>query len=664
MIFSGIFLITLLDASSSELVHRRQSPCTDDWSKQVKELRELFETYGIDGYVVPSEDAHLSEYVAPEYARRYFISGLKGSAGEAIVLKNGAALKTDSRYCDSIPNQMDCNWETFCPGSTQNLIDFAAQELGTGAKIGADPFLFTESSWNYYHDGFGAKNIHLIAINENLVDVVWDKMNRPANSKEAIFIHDDKYAGKSVKAKIDSVKRKLTEENVDYLIVSRLDSIAWLLNLRGLDIPYSPVFISYVVVKRDGKTSFYPRDGQKITNEILDHLSHMTEMEIDMDGYGRIAEVISNLSGTVWVPATGTTYGILNSLSQDVTKVTSPCPIEYEKSIKNEVEQIGMIRSGLYDSVACAEVLMWTENQLKADKPISEMDVVYKVAYLRNETDPGHYKGESFDCIAASGPNAANNHYSPTEETSRAINKDETFLLDNGGQYLDGTTDVTRTIYIPSDGKSVPEEIKNRYTRVLQGNMHLGNAKFPRGTPGYQMEPFARQPLFQDHQKYGHGTGHGIGYFLLVHELPNGIGSRASSYNYAGFEPGMVESIEPGFYVSGEYGIRIEDDALVVDEGDDFIGFLKMSLVPYETNLINFDLMTESDMNQLVRYHDKCRETSKLARELGKREVAEWIDLRIEEGESQQASKNKINSAQSFSLALPIMVSILLSYVN
>jgi len=335
-----------------------------------------------------------------------------------------------------------------------------------------------------------------------------------------------------------------------------------------------------------------------------------------------------------------------------------------KKSIKNEVEQIGMIRSGLYDSVACAEVLMWTENQLKADKPISEMDVVYKVAYLRNETDPGHYKGESFDCIAASGPNAANNHYSPTEETSRAINKDETFLLDNGGQYLDGTTDVTRTIYIPSDGKSVPEEIKNRYTRVLQGNMHLGNAKFPRGTPGYQMEPFARQPLFQDHQKYGHGTGHGIGYFLLVHELPNGIGSRASSYNYAGFEPGMVESIEPGFYVSGEYGIRIEDDALVVDEGDDFIGFLKMSLVPYETNLINFDLMTESDMNQLVRYHDKCRETSKLARELGKREVAEWIDLRIEEGESQQASKNKINSAQSFSLALPIMVSILLSYVN
>ena len=142
-------------------------------------------------------------------------------------------------------------------------------------------------------------------------------------------------------------------------------------------------------------------------------------------------------------------------------------------------------------------------------------------------------------------------HYSPTEETSRAINKDETFLLDNGGQYLDGTTDVTRTIYVPSDGKSVPEEIKNRYTRVLQGNMHLGNAKFPRGTPGYQMEPFARQPLFQDHQKYGHGTGHGIGYFLLVHELPNGIGSRASSYNYAGFEPGMVESIEPGFYVSG-----------------------------------------------------------------------------------------------------------------
>jgi len=638
MIFLGIFLVTVLNAD-----------CTDDWSEQVKELRKLFETHGIDGYIIPSEDAHLSEYVAPEYARRYFISGLKGSAGEAIVLKNSAALKTDSRYCDSIPHQMDCNWETFCPGSTQNLIDFVGQELGTGAKIGADPFLFTESSWNYYQDGLSAKNIELIAINENLVDLVWNEMERPENSKEEIFVHDVKYAGKSVKEKIDSVKSKLVEENVDYLIVSRLDSVAWLLNLRGLDIPYSPVFISYVVIKKDGTTSFYPRDGDKITNEISDHLSQTT-VEVDKDSYAKIAEVISKLSGTVWVPATGTTYGVLNALSQDVKKLTSPCPIEYEKSIKNEVEQNGMIRSGLYDSVACAEVLMWTENQLKADKQIAEMDVVYKVADLRNQVDPDHYKGESFDCIAAAGPNAANNHYSPTEETSRAINKDETFLLDNGGQYLDGTTDVTRTIYIPSDGKSIPEEIKNRYTRVLQGNMHLGNAKFPRGTPGYQMEPFARQPLFQDHQKYGHGTGHGIGYFLLVHELPNGIGSRASSYNYAGFEPGMVESIEPGFYVSGEYGIRIEDDALVVDEGDDFIGFQKMSLVPYETSLINFDLMTESDMDQLVRYHDRCRETSKLARDLGKTEVADWIDLRIEEGEAQQAAKNKNNSAQTFPL--------------
>jgi len=607
--------------------------CSGEWPQQVVDLRQEIKRHNLHGYLIPSEDAHLSEYVAPEYARRTFITGLHGSAGDAIVLNDEAALKTDSRYCDAIPIDVDCNWTSFCPGSQNDLANFAGEQLKTTTdpKVGADPFLFTQGGWETYRSALAKNGIELVPIEQNLVDNVWSALERPKPSEEKYFIHDLVFTGATVDEKLSAVIDKMSDKNVDYLIITRLDSIAWVLNLRGLDVPYSPVITSYLVVDKAMRAVLYPYDPSKIRAiaNIDSHLCPGTgKICVTVsEAYTDISTELSKLSGKIWVPSTGTTFGVMNAIDASSEMITDPCPVEFQKSVKNKVEQAGMKRSGLYDSVAICEGLLNTETKLSRGDTLTELDVAADVARLRGEVDPDHYMGESFDCIAASGPNAANNHYSPTEATNRKLAVDEIFLLDNGGQYLDGTTDVTRTIYVGE----ASDEIKDGYTRVLQGNMHLSNGIFPSGTYGYQMEPFARQPLFQNHKKYGHGTGHGIGYFLLVHELPNGIGSRASSYNYAGFVAGMVESNEPGFYVSGDYGMRIEDDELVVDVGDGFIGFEKMSLVPYEPSLINFDILTNEDVSLLRRFHEKCQKTADLARNLNREKTAEWIEKRIQQ---------------------------------
>ena len=433
--------------------------CSDDWSKQVVDLRAEIKNQNLHGYLIPSEDAHLSEYVAPEYARRTFITGLHGSAGDAIVLKKEAALKTDSRYCDAIANDMDCNWTTFCPGSSTDLAKFAGEQLKDveNPKIGADPFLFTQGGWQSYSNSLAANGVTLVPIEENLVDKVW--FDKPEASSEEYFIHELKYTGASVDVKLSAVVEKMAEKNVDHLIITRLDSIAWILNLRGLDVPFSPVIMSYLVINKDKTAILYPRDKAKIdgVGNIDNHLCSMTSTSCVTvkDNYLTIGTELGKISGKVWVPSTGTTFGVLNALDDSVEMLTDPCPIEYQKSIKNEIEQKGMIRSGLWDAVAISEALLNVETKLLNGEPLTETDVSRDVARLRSEVDPEHYMGESFDCIAASGPNAANNHYSPTEETSRPLAMNEIFLLDNGGQYLDGTTDVTRTIFVGEPSEEI-----------------------------------------------------------------------------------------------------------------------------------------------------------------------------------------------------------------
>ena len=428
--------------------------CSGEWPQQVVDLRQEIKRHNLHGYLIPSEDAHLSEYVAPEYARRTFITGLHGSAGDAIVLNDEAALKTDSRYCDAIPIDVDCNWTSFCPGSQNDLANFAGEQLKTTTdpKVGADPFLFTQGGWETYRSALAKNGIELVPIEQNLVDNVWSALERPKPSEEKYFIHDLVFTGATVDEKLLAVIDKMSDKNVDYLIVTRLDSIAWVLNLRGLDVPYSPVITSYLVVDKAMRAVLYPYDPSKIRAiaNIDSHLCPGTgKICVTVsEAYNNISTELSKLSGKIWVPSTGTTFGVMNAIDASSEMITDPCPVEFQKSVKNKVEQAGMKRSGLYDSVAICEGLLNTETKLSRGDTLTELDVAADVARLRGEVDPDHYMGESFDCIAASGPNAANNHYSPTEATNRKLAVDEIFLLDNGGQYLDGTTDVTRTIYV------------------------------------------------------------------------------------------------------------------------------------------------------------------------------------------------------------------------
>lgn len=372
-----------------------------------------------------------------------------------------------------------------------------------------------------------------------MVDKIWN--DPPEWNQEPIEIHDIEYAGKTIHEKLQMTVESLEQSGFSTSLVTRLDDIAWLLNIRGRDIPYSPVVFAYFLFDKsdDGtwKYTIYPRDILKFRTDIQHHLCPMGESCVEIsDKYNSITDELKKFTGTVLLPGTGTTYGI-DAAVQEGNSVTGGkvddghCPIEYQKSIKNEVE-IEWIRHFLLDdSVAICEALMIVEDNINNDIEYSEMDVANQLIKSRGDISGELYRGESFGAIAAAGPNGASNHYEPTEDDYRQIYKNETFLLDCGGQYLGGTSDVTRTLFTgtPTD------EIKHRYTRVLQGNIRLANGIFPDNTPGYKMEPLARQPLFKDHQMYGHGTGHGIGYYLLVHEAPNGIGGGPSSYNYAGY---------------------------------------------------------------------------------------------------------------------------------
>ena len=352
---------------------------------------------------------------------------------------------------------------------------------------------------------------------------------------DPIEVHTLEYTGKTVTEKLKMIVDDLESNNFSNLFITRLDSIAWLLNIRGRDIPKNPVIFAYFLfAKKEGTWTYtvYPRDFSKFTSDVTNHICPAGQSCVEVsENYNLITEELSDLTGVILLPGTGTTYGIDAAVRDaGVAVATGNCPVEYLKSIKNEVEISWIKHFSLLDSVAIAETLMTVEYSVKNNIKTTELDVDAQVIKSRTEIGGEDYKGESFGAISAAGPNGAIIHYGPTAESNRQVFENETFLLDSGGQYLGATTDITRTLFIGNP----TSEIKRRYTRVLQGSTRLANSIFPVNTPGYKMDPVARQPLFQDHQSYGHGTGHGIGYYLLIHEAPNSIRKDPSTMQYAG----------------------------------------------------------------------------------------------------------------------------------
>ncbi|KAF8520939.1 putative Xaa-Pro aminopeptidase P [Hysterangium stoloniferum] len=545
--------------------------------------------YNVDAFVVPSEDQHSSEYLADCDARRAFISGFNGSAGCAIITLKDALMFTDGRYFLQAEQQMDSNWTLMkqgLPGMSDILNNLDAKTLKESLK---------------------PQGSALVPIIKNLVDEVWGTA-RPSRPQNPVFTMDIKYTGVSSQDKIKELRKTLTEKKASSMVISMLDEVAWLFNLRGSDIEYNPVFFAYALVTQSEVTLYVK--GAQTDDSVRAHLGS----EVTIKPYDAIWEDLKQLGNSLEsnkdgvLLGTKTSLAIAHTLGEEKVMLTRS-PVTDAKAIKNETEMEGFRQCHIRDGVALARYFAWLEETLNNNESVSESQAATKLEEYRSELDL--FKGLSFTTISSTGPNGAIIHYSPDPVNSAIILKDQMYLCDSGAQFWDGTTDVTRTWHF---GTPTAEE-RRTFTRVLQGHIAIDTAIFPQGTSGYILDSFARRALWQDGlaMKYRHGTGHGVGHFLNVHEGPQGIGTRIA-YNETHLKAGMTVSNEPGYYADGKYGIRIENIVLVQPAetphnfgGRGYLGFEHVTLCPIHTKLVEADLLTPEERRWLNEYHKEVR---------------------------------------------------------
>ncbi|KAH6661263.1 peptidase M24, structural domain-containing protein [Truncatella angustata] len=590
-----------------------------DTSSRLAELRKLMKENNIDVYIVPSEDSHSSEYIAPTDARREFISGFTGSAGCAVITHDKAALATDGRYFNQAAKQLDDNWVLLKQG-IQNVPTWQewTAEQSEGGKVAAvDPTLLTGGAARKLAEKIkksGGKD--LVAVTENLVDKVWSQ-DKPARPNEQVNVLDGKFAGKDVKEKLVELRKELDKKKSLGFVVSMLDEIAWLFNLRGNDIPFNPVFFSYAIVTTD-KAILYI-DASKLSDQ---YQSILAENGVEIKPYGAIFEDATALgqsakSSSAATPGENKKYLISNRASwalklalggdELVEEVRSP--IGDSKAMKNATELEGMRQCHIRDGAALVEYFAWLEDQLINKKAtLDEVQAADQLEAFRAKKN--HFVGLSFETISSTGANAAVIHYKPEPGACPAIDPNAIYLCDSGAQYLDGTTDTTRTLHF---GEPTAAEIE-AYTLVLKGNIALDVAIFPKGTTGFAIDCLARQHLWQQGLDYRHGTGHGVGSFLNVHEGPMGIGTRIQ-YSEVALAEGNVLSNEPGFYEDGKFGVRIENIIMVkkvetkYSFGDKpWLAFEHVTMVPYCRKLIDTNLLTATETKWLNDYNDEILE--------------------------------------------------------
>ncbi|GJC95463.1 metallopeptidase family M24 [Colletotrichum higginsianum] len=574
-----------------------------DTTSRLSRLRELMKERNVDVYVIPSEDSHASEYIAGCDGRREFISGFSGSAGCAVVTLDKAALATDGRYFNQASKQLDQNWLLLKQGlqDVPTWQEWSAEQSAGGKVVAVDPELITGSIAKKLAERIKRSGgSDLLPLNENLVDLVWAG-NRPTRPKNPVKVLPVKFSGKDVGTKLKELRQELSKKNSRAFVVSMLDEIAWLFNLRGDDIPYNPVFFSYAIITSDSATLYV--DDYKLGEETQ---AYLAGNGVTVKPYESIFDAISILrssdkptEATPGAPSkkfmisTKASWALKRSLGGDgqVDEVRSP--IGDSKAVKNDNEMAGMRACHIRDGAALIEYFAWLEDQLVAKKvKLDEVQAADKLEQLRSKQND--YVGLSFDTISSTGANAAVIHYKPERGACSVIDPAAIYLCDSGAQYLDGTTDTTRTLHF---GQPTEAE-RLAYTLVLKGNIALDTAIFPKGTTGFALDCLARQHLWKEGLDYRHGTGHGVGSYLNVHEGPIGIGTRVQFAEVA-LAPGNVVSIEPGFYEDGSYGIRIENVAMVTEVktkhsfGDKpYLGFEHVTMVPYCQNLIEPSLLT------------------------------------------------------------------------
>ena len=560
---------------------------------RIDSLRKLLSEKGLSAFIIPSTDPHLSEYVASHWKSREWISGFTGSAGTVVVTLDKAGLWTDSRYFLQAAEQLENSGITlFKDGlpETPSITEWLSSELKDGESLGIDGKMFSVIDVEDMKNTFSKRNISVDTSLDPL-DLIWE--DRPAMPQDPAFIYETRYAGVASLDKIVQVREKMENAGVESLLVSTLDEIAWTLNLRGNDVKCNPVVISYLLITKDHCYFFIA--PEKLTDEVKEYL---LSQKVMIKNYSEINSVLSQLNAsTLLINPARTNFDAFSAVNPLCKIVRGNSPIALLKAVRNEQEIIGIHAAMIRDGVALVKFLHWLETAVPAGNE-TELSIDEKLHEFRAAQDL--YMGESFDTIAGYKEHGAIVHYSATPQSSSRLKPEGFLLLDSGAQYLDGTTDITRTIALGH----LTEEEKIDYTLVLKGHIAIATCKFPYGTRGAQIDVLARLALWQRGMNYLHGTGHGVGHFLSVHEGPQSI--RLNEVPVL-LLPGMLTSNEPGIYKSGRHGIRIENLTLVrrdvETEFGEFYRFETVTLCPICTEGIIKSLLSDAEINWLNDYH-------------------------------------------------------------
>ncbi|XP_057498646.1 aminopeptidase P1 [Actinidia eriantha] len=635
-------------------------------------LRSLMASHSppLHALIVPSEDYHQSEYVSERDKRRQFVSGFTGSAGLALVTMKEALLWTDGRYFLQAAQELSDQWKLMRIGEDPSVDVWMADNLQKDAAVGIDPWCVSVDTAQQWEHAFAKKQQKLVQTCTNLVDEVWK--TRPPFQINPVNIHPLEFAGRTVADKLKNLREKLKEVEAHAIIITTLDEVAWLYNVRGTDVSYCPVVHAFAIIT--ASSAFFYVDKRKLSSEVK---SYLEENGIDVRDYGAVSSDVALLaskqltpsssanetlcdcprdmeigSGTsiaeekthnlIWIDPGSCCFALYSKLNPDqVLPKRSPVPLA--KAIKNPVELDGLKKAHVRDGAAVVQYLVWLDKQMQeiygasgyfmeaesANKKkhsgttkLTEVSASDKLEGFRASKE--HFRGLSFPTISSVGRNAAVIHYVPDVKTCSELDADSIYLFDSGAQYLDGTTDITRTVHF---GKPSAHE-KACYTAVLKGHIALGNARFPNGTNGHALDILARIPLWKDGLDYRHGTGHGIGSYLNVHEGPHLISFRPHARNVP-LQASMTVTDEPGYYEDGSFGIRLENVLIVKEASTKFnfgdkgyLSFEHITWAPYQRKLIDLSLLTPEEIDWVNAYHSKCKEV--LASYLDESETA-WL---------------------------------------
>jgi Xaa-Pro aminopeptidase len=587
--------------------------------ERIAGLRALMARAGIDALLVPHTDEYNNEYLPACAERLAFVTGFTGSAGTAVVARTSAALFVDGRYILQAPRQVDTGIFEVLQVGQAKVGEWLAKALKPGAVVGFDPRLHGPAGVDELAEELAPKRIKLKPLASNPVDRLWGKA-RPAPPQGAVTVHPLKYAGKSAEDKLAEIQATLKKDGQDAVVLTFPPSICWLFNIRGSDVVHNPVAMAFAIVPVSGKAELFI-DPAKIGREAKAHLAPVAKLSAPA-ALGERLTALKKAGKTIRLsPATPLWfYGRLKGSKARVVRASDPCILPQAR--KNAAEIRGTRAAHKRDGAAMARFLAWLDREAQSGPTagrIDEISASSKLEEIRAGTQA--LKEISFDTISGSGPNGAIVHYRVNTATNRALKPGELYLVDSGAQYLDGTTDVTRTVAIGTPTR----EMQERFTLVLKGHIAIATARFPKGTRGIDLDPFARRALWEAGLDFDHGTGHGVGSYMCVHEGPQSI----SRGGMATLEPGMIVSNEPGYYKKGAYGIRIENLVLVTEPhkvpgGErELMGFETLTLVPIDRRLVVPEMLSAAELDWLNAYHARVRE--EIGPELGPDDRA-WLE--------------------------------------